>query len=48
MAELGTSVGMALVVGILGTLLLGGWFVDELAMTIKRASSRGAVAHQRV
>lgn len=46
MTVLGTAGGMLVSFGILGALLVGGWFLDELAAAFRPATSRGAVAEQ--
>jgi signal peptidase len=43
MTILSTVGGLVVAFGILGALLIGGWFIDELEATVRRASSREAV-----
>jgi len=40
--------GMVVILGLFGTLLVGGWFIDELVMTVNSASRRRAPAGQRI
>jgi signal peptidase len=44
MTTLSSTAGMIVVFGIFGTLLLGGWFIDELVATLVPGKRRGAVA----
>ena len=46
MTILGTAAGLIVTLAILGALLIGGWFIDELVATVRRPDSRGAAAEQ--
>lgn len=48
MTTLASPAGMIVVLGIFGTLLIGGWFIDELVATLVPGNRRGAVAEQAI
>jgi signal peptidase I len=48
LATLATTMGMVVVVAILASLLIGGWFIDDLVATLASSRRRGVVAEQRV
>ena len=45
---LASTAGVVIILGILGTLLLGGWFIEELAATLGPSAERGTVAEPAI